>query len=263
MSEYESIVFDVQDAIARLTLNRPAKLNSFTAQMHEEIASALARLKEDSIARVLVIAGAGRGFCAGQDLSEFNLDDSNSFDLGAVIDRYYAPLVRAILNLPMPVIAAVNGIAAGGGANMAFACDLVIAARSASFVEPFCRLGLIPDTGGSYFLPRLAGTARAMGLALLGDKISAQQAADWGLIWQCVDDDQFANTVEKLASDLAQAPTRAIACIKQAIYSGLNRTLDQQLDVERDLMRELGRSHDFREGVAAFIEKRPPRFTGR
>jgi 2-(1,2-epoxy-1,2-dihydrophenyl)acetyl-CoA isomerase len=162
----------------------------------------------------------------------------------------------------MPVIASVNGVAAGAGANLAFACDLVIAAKSASFIESFCKLGLIPDTGGTYFLPRLIGTARAMGMALLGEKISAEQAAEWGLIWKCVDDGEFRGAVEKLSEQLASAPTKGLARIKQAIYSSARHSLDEQLDFERDTMRELGRSADFREGVAAFLEKRAPKFTG-
>ncbi len=186
-----------------------------------------------------------------------------SLDLGTSIQNYYAPLVRRIRALPIPVIAAVNGVAAGAGANIALACDLVIAAKSASFIESFCKLGLIPDTGGTYFLPRLIGTARAMAMALLGDKISAEQAAEWGLIWKCVEDAEFAATIDKLAAQLAAAPTLGLARIKQAIYSSGQRTLDEQLDFERDTMRELGRSSDFREGVAAFLEKRAPQFTGR
>jgi 2-(1,2-epoxy-1,2-dihydrophenyl)acetyl-CoA isomerase len=259
---FETILFEIRDGVAKLTLNRPDKLNSFNVQMHEELREALDTVETDTDIRVLVLTGAGRGFCAGQDLSDRGVA-AGEIDLGASIEKYYAPLVRQLHLLPLPVIAAVNGVAAGAGANLAFACDLAIAAKSASFIESFCKLGLIPDTGGTYFLPRLVGTARAMGMALLGEKISAEQAAEWGLIWKCVDDSQFMAEVDKLALQLAAAPTTGLARIKQAIYSSGERSLDQQLDFERDTMRELGRSVDFREGVAAFLEKRAPRFAGR
>lgn len=256
---YETILFDIRDSVARVTLNRPDKLNSFNVQMHEELRDALEKVEN---ARVLVLTGAGRGFCAGQDLGDRGVA-AGEIDLGTSIEKYYAPLVRRLRKLPMPVIAAVNGVAAGAGANLAFACDIVIATKSASFIESFCKLGLIPDTGGTYFLPRLVGTARAIGMALLGDKISAEQAADWGLIWKCVEDAEFQSTIDKLAAQLASAPTMGLARIKAAIYSSDQRSLDEQLDFERDTMRELGRSADFREGVAAFLEKRAPKFTGR
>ncbi len=256
---HATVLLDVRDGVARVTLNRPEKLNSFNVQVHEELSDALENLTN---ARVLVLTGAGRGFCAGQDLGDRGVAGAE-IDLGASIEKHYAPLVRRLRKLPMPVIAAVNGVAAGAGANLAFACDLVIAAKSASFIESFCKLGLIPDTGGTYFLPRLVGTARAMGMALLGDKISAEQAAEWGLIWKCVEDAEFPATIDKLAAQLAAAPTMGLARIKEAIYSSGERSLDEQLDFERDTMRELGRSSDFREGVAAFLEKRAPKFTGR
>ena len=231
--------------------------------MHAEVRAALGTLKPPA-ARVLVLTGAGRGFCAGQDLNDRAVaPGAASPDLADSIERNYKPLVLALRALPMPVIAAVNGVAAGAGANIALACDLVIAARSASFVQAFAKLGLVPDSGGTWFLPRLAGTARAMGLALLGEKLPAEQAAAWGLIWRCVEDAEFATTVEALAQQLASAPTRGLARTKQAIYEGSRRTLEQQLDVERDYQGELGRSADYAEGVAAFTEKRTPRFTGR
>ena len=258
-----TVIYEIRDAVARVMLNRPDKLNSFNIEMHEELRDALDRVEADASVRVLVLTGAGRGFCAGQDLSDRAVSSGESLDLGASIENYYAPLVRRLRKLPLPIIAAVNGVAAGAGANLAFACDLVIAAKSASFIESFRKLGLIPDTGGTYFLPRLVGTARAMGMALLGEKISAQQAMEWGLIWKCVPDEEFAATVDTIAAQLALAPTLALARIKQAIYSSGARTLDEQLDFERDTMRELGRSADFREGVAAFLEKRAPKFTGR
>lgn len=261
---YESILFDVSGAIARITLNRPDKLNSFTSAMHEEVRDALAQLAKVDGVRVLLLTGAGRGFCAGQDLSDHAVSSQGeAVDLGASIERYYAPLVLALRALPIPVVCAVNGVAAGAGANLALACDLVLAKRSASFIQSFAKLGLIPDTGGTYFLPRLVGTARAMGLALLGDKLSSQQAADWGLIWSCVPDEGFEDETEKLLGRLAAAPTLGLAQTKQAIYASAQATLEQQLKVERDGMRELGFSQDYREGVEAFLAKRTPVFHGR
>jgi 2-(1,2-epoxy-1,2-dihydrophenyl)acetyl-CoA isomerase len=261
---YDNILFALDAGIARLTLNRPDRLNSFNDAMHVEVRDALGRVATDASARVLVITGAGRGFCAGQDLSDRAVSAGSApVDLGASIERNYKPLVLALRALPLPVVCAVNGVAAGAGANLAFACDIVIAARSATFIEAFCKLGLIPDTGGTYFLPRLAGTARAMGLALLGDKIGAEQAAAWGLIWQCVDDTELPAVADKLATYLATAPTKGLARTKQALYASPVNTLEAQLDLERDFMRELGMSDDYREGVAAFMAKRPPRFTGR
>src|SRR6202050_3432276 len=189
---YETILFEVDSGIARLTLNRPDKLNSFNTQMHGEVRQALSSIPESG-ARVLVLTGAGRGFCAGQDLGDRAVaPGAQGIDLGESIDKHYKPLVLALHQLPMPVIAAVNGVAAGAGANIALACDLVIAARSASFVQAFCKLGLVPDSGGTWFLPRLIGPARALGLALLGEKLSAEQAAAWGLIWRCVEDGELA-----------------------------------------------------------------------
>jgi 2-(1,2-epoxy-1,2-dihydrophenyl)acetyl-CoA isomerase len=261
---YQHLLFDAADGVARLTLNRPDRLNSFNDAMHAELRDALARVRADASTRVLLLTGAGRGFCAGQDLSDRAVaPGGTAVDLGASVERNYKPLVLALRALPLPVVCAVNGVAAGAGANLALACDVVVAAKSASFLQPFCRLGLIPDTGGTYFLPRLVGPARAMGLALLGDRITAEQAAQWGLIWQCVDDAEFPAAIEKLLAHFAQAPTRGLARTKQALYASGGNGLEAQLDVERDLMRELGGSDDYREGVAAFLAKRPPRFTGR
>ena len=260
---YQNILFEVRDGIARLTLNRPERLNSFNSEMHAEVRAALAGLPAAQ-ARVLVISGAGRGFCAGQDLNDRAVaPGAGPPDLAASIEQNYKPLVLSLRALPLPVIAAVNGVAAGAGANLALACDLVIAARSAVFVQAFAKLGLVPDSGGTWFLPRLVGTARALGLAFLGDKLSAEQAAAWGLIWRCVEDAEFAGVVEDLARHLAAAPTRGLARTKRAIYEGLGRDLAAQLDVERDYQGELGRSSDYAEGVAAFAAKRVPRFTGR
>jgi 2-(1,2-epoxy-1,2-dihydrophenyl)acetyl-CoA isomerase len=260
---HQTILFQTQGCIARLTLNRPERLNSFNMQMHEELRDALSQIEQDKSVRVVVLSGAGRGFCAGQDLSDLDVTaNDGSIDLGASIEKYYAPLVLRLRSLRVPVVCAVNGVAAGAGANLALACDIVIAKKSASFIQSFCKLGLVPDTGGTYALPRLVGTARAMGLALLGDKLSAEQAADWGMIWQCVDDADFDNVIDKIAQYLAAAPTQALARTKEAILSSGLRTLEQQLDHECWAMRDLGRTSDYKEGVAAFLEKRAPLFTG-
>ena len=261
---YQNILFEVTEGIARLTFNRPERLNSLNTAMHAETRAALDSLAGSPAARVLVITGAGRGFCAGQDLGDRAVAPGGAApDLGESIEKNYKPLILSLRRLPLPVVAAVNGVAAGAGANIALACDLVIAARSASFVQAFAKLGLVPDSGGTWFLPRLVGTARAMGLALLGEKLSAEQAAQWGLIWRCVEDSELATVVDGLARQLAAAPTRGLARTKQALYESWSRTLEQQLDIERDYQRELGRTADYLEGVAAFAEKRTPRFTGR
>src|SRR5580693_8775129 len=259
---YETILFEVDGGVARLTLNRPDKLNSFNMQMHGEVRQALASIPESG-ARVLILTGAGRGFCAGQDLGDRAVaPGSQGVDLGESIENRYNPLVLALQELPMPVIAAVNGVAAGAGANIALACDLVIAARSANFVQAFSKLGLIPDCGGTWTLPRLVGNARALGLTLLGNKLSAEQAVAWGMIWQMVEDAELAPTVDALAQQFAAAPTRGLAATKAAIRGSWQRSLAQQLDVERDVQRELGRSADYAEGVAAFTEKRAAQFKG-
>jgi 2-(1,2-epoxy-1,2-dihydrophenyl)acetyl-CoA isomerase len=261
---HEQIRYESSGGIARITLNRPDRLNSFTSQMHGELREALSLVANGGDARVLLLTGEGRAFCAGQDLSDRAVSPGEApVDLGASIEENYRPLVLKLRELPMPVVCAVNGVAAGAGANIALACDIVIAARSASFIQAFCKIGLIPDSGGTYFLPRLIGDARAMGLAMLGDKVSAEQAVAWGLIWKCVDDVDLAATTEGLLTQLAQAPTRGLAAIKRALHASAGNTLEQQLDLERDMQRELGYSPDYREGVAAFLDKRPPRFTGR
>lgn len=258
----QTILFELENNIARLTLNRPDKLNSFNEAMHLEVREALNQVKENG-ARVLLITGAGRAFCAGQDLSDRQTKPGeSSINLGESIEKYYAPLVRTLRALPLPVVAGVNGVAAGAGASLAVACDLVIATKSASFIQSFAKLGLIPDTGGTFFLPRLVGPARALGMAMLGDRLPAEQAAAWGLIWRCVADESFAGAVEQLVTTLANAPTKGLAYTKAAINQSAENSLDQQLDLERDYMHELGHSNDFREGAAAFLEKRPPKFTG-
>ena len=259
---FTTIEYRCLNAAARITLNRPDRMNSFTQVMHEELRTALALVQSDG-ARVLVITGAGRGFCAGQDLNDRAVAPGQAVDLGDSVEKNYAPLVKAIRALPIPVIAAVNGVAAGAGCNFALACDLVIATESASFLQPFCKLGLIPDTGGSYFLPRLVGTQRAMGLALLGDKISAKRAAEIGLIFECVADSDFALRIDAVAAQLASGPTLGYARTKEAVYASPNNTLDAQLALEGSLMRQCGFSEDYREGVAAFKEKRAAVFTGR
>jgi 2-(1,2-epoxy-1,2-dihydrophenyl)acetyl-CoA isomerase len=260
---YETILFGIDHAIARLTLNRPDKLNSFNAQMHAEVRHALDELSHGG-ARVLVLTGTGRGFCAGQDLADRTVaPGAQAVDLGDSIERHYKPLILALHQLPLPVIAAVNGVAAGAGANVALACDLVLAARSASFVQAFSKLGLVPDCGGTWILPRLVGNARALGLTLLGEKLTAERAAAWGMIWQCVEDSELSATVEALAQQLSVAPTRGLAATKAAIRGGWQRSLAEQLDVERDAQRDLGRSADYAEGVSAFMEKRAPSFRGR
>jgi 2-(1,2-epoxy-1,2-dihydrophenyl)acetyl-CoA isomerase len=260
---YGTILFSVDGGIARLTLNRPDKLNSFNTQMHSEVRHALGSL-ESGAARVLVLTGAGRGFCAGQDLGDRAVaPGADGIDLGESIENHYKPLVLALHALPMPVIGAVNGVAAGAGANIALACDLVIAARSATFVQAFSKLGLLPDSGGTWTLPRLVGSARALGLTMLGNKLAAEQAAAWGMIWQCVDDAELGSAVDSLARQFAVAPTRGLAWTKAAIRGSWQHSLAEQLDIERDAQRELGRSADYAEGVAAFLEKRTPRFTGR
>ena len=261
MSSYETIIFEVSGAVARITLNRPDRLNSFTAQMHGELRDALEGLGD---ARVVVLTGAGRGFCAGQDLNDRAVSSGNHpVDLGVTVETCWNPLIRTLTSLPQPVIARVNGVAAGAGANIALACDIVVAARSAKFIQSFSAIGLIPDSGGTWALPRLVGQARALGLALTGEPLPADQAEQWGLIWKCVDDEALDAEVDSIANKLASLPPLGLAEIKKMIRESWTHTLDQELVRQRDAMRHLGFTHDYREGVAAFLEKRQPRFVGR
>jgi 2-(1,2-epoxy-1,2-dihydrophenyl)acetyl-CoA isomerase len=258
------ILFSCQDGIARITLNRPERLNSFNDPMHQALFAALSSVDSDPTARVLVLTGAGRGFCAGQDQSERKpCADGKPRDLGEGLKRYYKPLIMKVRALPVPVICALNGVAAGAGASLALACDIVIAARSAYFAQAFGKLGLLPDAGATYLLPRLVGTARAMGLALLGDSLEAEQAAQWGLIWRCVDDASFAAETEALVQRLAKSATKAMGASKQAMHAATHNSLAEQLDLEINAQRVLGYTEDYQEGGTAFREKRLPRFQGR
>ena len=257
----EPLLVSLDAGVLRLTLNRPDTLNAFTVAMTQALAAAFARAEAESAVRCVLVTGAGRGFCAGQDLTERDMN-AKDIDLGGGLDARYNPLIRRMRALEKPVVCAVNGVAAGAGANFALACDLVLAARSAAFIQAFVRIGLVPDCGGSYFLPRLAGTQRAMALAMTGDRLSAEDAERWGIIWRCVDDSMLGAESEKLALQLARGPTRSLGLIKRAIYASSGNSLAAQLDLERDLQREVGKGKDYREGVAAFLEKRKPAFTG-
>jgi 2-(1,2-epoxy-1,2-dihydrophenyl)acetyl-CoA isomerase len=261
--QFETVRLEVADGVATLTLARPERLNSFTLQMHRDVHDALAQVRTGPAARCLVLTGEGRGFCAGQDLADRAVDPgAASVDLGESIEHHYKPLVLSLRAIEMPTIAAVNGVAAGAGANIALACDLVFAARSASFIQSFSKIGLVPDCGGTWFLPRLIGPARAMGLALTGEKLSAEQAEHWGLIWKCVADDALMPTVSALARQLAAGPTHGYVRTRQAFESSSTLPLKASLDLERDFQRELGHGVDYREGVAAFMAKRAPHFKG-
>ena len=263
---FENILFEVAAGVARITLNRPDKMNSLNAAMHAELRAALDQVQGDPAIRVLVLTGAGRGFCAGQDLSDPEVryvPGEAPPDMGDVVERHYKPLILRLQNLRVPTIAAVNGIAAGAGASLALACDLVIATQSASFMQAFSKIGLTPDTGGTWFLPQRVGMARALGLALLAEKLPARLAAEWGLIWAAVADIDFEAHIFALAVQLSTAPTKALVRTRQAMHAAPGHTLEQQLSMEAGFMRELGASADFIEGVAAFTAKRPPQFTGK
>ena len=259
----QPILVSVEAGVQTITLNRPERLNAFNVEMHQLLRAALTQADDDDAVRAVLLTGAGRGFCAGQDLSERDVGGDAAIDLSVTIGTHYNPLVRRLRALPKPIVCAVNGVAAGAGANVALACDIVLAARSASFIQAFAKIGLVPDSGGTWLLPRLAGRARAMGLALLGDRLGAEDAASWGLVWKAVDDDRLMAEAGALARSLAAGPTRAYGLIKRALDASETSTLDAQLDLERDLQREAGFSADYREGVAAFLGKRKPAFKGK
>jgi 2-(1,2-epoxy-1,2-dihydrophenyl)acetyl-CoA isomerase len=259
LPNYETIQFE-PGPIARITLNRPDRLNSFTAQMHTELRDALDSLGE---ARVVVLTGAGRGFCAGQDLNDRAVSSGeHPVDLGVTVETCWNPLIRKLTSLPQPVVARVNGVAAGAGANIALACDITVAAKSAKFIQSFSAIGLVPDSGGTWALPRLVGQARALGLALTGDPLPAEKAAEWGLIWKAVEDEALDIEVDAIATKLASLPPLGLAAIKEMIRSSWQYSLDEELDRQAGTMRRLGFTNDYREGVAAFLEKREPKFTG-
>jgi 2-(1,2-epoxy-1,2-dihydrophenyl)acetyl-CoA isomerase len=261
--EPELVVTDIRDGYRVLTLNRPDRLNSFTAAMHKALLAALIAAEADKSCRAIILTGAGRGFCAGQDLSDGVYTPGETPDLSVTIETWYNPLVRKLRSLPMPVISAVNGVAAGAGANVAFAGDIVIAGRSAKFIQSFAKLGLVPDAGGTWILPRLVGVARARAIALLAEPVAAEQAEAWGMIWKAIDDAELMSEAHRLAAHFATQPTAGLALMKRAFDLSETNSLDQQLNLERDLQGEAGRLPDYSEGVNAFMEKRVPRFVGR
>jgi len=259
---FETIQFKLEAGVARLILNRPERLNAFNVKMHGELAEALGQVEVDATARVLLLSGVGRAFCAGQDLSEREVN-AGPLDLGHTTGTYYNPLVRRLAALPLPVVCAVNGVAAGAGVSIALACDLVIARRSAKFVQAFSAIGLIPDAGGTWSLPHLVGQARALGYTLLGEALTAEVAERWGLIWKAIDDDAFDSEVERIVEQLSRAPTLSLGASKRAIRGAWSASLDEQMEVERHLQRQCGLSEDYKEGVTAFKANRRPQFTGR
>lgn len=260
----QTIIVEKNNGVAKITLNRPDKLNSFNVQMHQELQQALDDIATDGETRCVLLTGSGRGFCAGQDLGDraVSADDARP-DLGMSVEKYYNPLIRRLTGLPMPVICAVNGVAAGAGASVVMACDIVLAARSASFILSFAKVGLVPDSGSSWHFTRALGLPRAKALAMLGNKLPAEQAEQWGLIYQVVDNEVLQEAADKLAAHLATQPTEALGKIKNLLNTSFDNNLHQQLERERADMQYLGRSDDYREGVASFMEKRPPVFRGK
>jgi 2-(1,2-epoxy-1,2-dihydrophenyl)acetyl-CoA isomerase len=262
-----TVLFETRGPVALVTLNRPKALNSFTRAMHHELWVALDRIEADRSIRAAVLTGAGRGFCAGADLGEFDLADGPNLveraDPGPVIDKAFNPTVRKLMALRVPTIAAVNGVAAGAGASLAMTCDLAVAAHEATFIQAFSKIGLIPDAGGTWFLVKKLGVARAMGCAMLGDRVSAQDAKEWGMIWDVAPQGQdCVETAMALAQRLATLPTKALVATRQVVRAAASNDLDRQLDLERDTQSALGRTHDYIEGVTAFLQKRPPQFKG-
>ena len=251
----------MDEGVLTLTLNRPDRMNALNVALHEALAAAVGRAAADDACRVVLLTGAGKGFCAGQDLADRAVaPGAGRSDLGESIEKRYNPLVRALRALPKPVICAVNGAAAGAGANVALACDIVVAARSARFLQAFARIGLVPDSGGTWVLPRLVGEARARALMMLADPIGAEQAEAWGMIWRAVDDDELMGVAREIAIRLAAGPTHAFGLMKRAFLAASSNSLDAQLDLERDLQREAGAADEYVEGVRAFLEKRPAHF---
>jgi 2-(1,2-epoxy-1,2-dihydrophenyl)acetyl-CoA isomerase len=259
-----SVVTMIENGVCLISLNRPKQLNSFNPEMHKALMTALKNANRNDDVRSIVITGTGRAFCAGQDLNDRNISaDQARPDLGESIETFYNPLINMLVTINKPIIAAVNGVAAGAGANLALACDIVIAGKSASFIQAFCKLGLVPDSGGTWTLPRLIGPARAKALMLLGNKLPAEQAKEWGMIWECVEDDQLMSEAMTLAEQLATQPTTGLGYIKRALNQSSDNTLSEQLALERDLQRLAGRTDDYREGVTAFFDKRQPVFKGK
>ena len=263
MSEQPPLLVEIVEGVCRLTLNRPDKLNACNDELGAALQQALDDCSADDAIRAVLLTGAGRAFCAGQDLGDRDPSTmTEPPDLGATLEHTYNPIIRRIRALEKPVVCAVNGVAAGAGANLALACDFVIAAKSARFIQAFAKIGLLPDSGGTWMLPRLIGEARAKALAMTGEPLAAETAAAWGLIWRAVEDEALVDETEALAKRLAVGPTLAYGMIKRAIHAAADQPLDAQLDLERDLQRTAGRTPDYAEGVSAFLAKRPAKFRG-